>query len=123
VQLLPVGWKVAQVTVNNGRSVITVDHDRAGKRALVIELTASCDLAGATKVASEQPGARRYLLKDRTTRAYDFSGGCVTQHFRAAGPSAVRMTDTASTELGFVTRDELRQALDRRSRGRLQLDP
>jgi hypothetical protein len=33
------------------------------------------------------------------------------------------MTDTASTELGFVTRDELRQALDRRSRGRLQLDP
>ena len=32
VQLLPAGWTVAQVTVNNGRSVITVDHDRAGKR-------------------------------------------------------------------------------------------
>jgi tRNA A-37 threonylcarbamoyl transferase component Bud32 len=123
LQLVPVDWTVAEVAVNNSRSAITLDHDRGGRAAMVVKLTASCDLAGATKVASEQPGARRYLLKDRTTRAYDFSGGCVTQRFRAAGPSAVRMTDTASTELGFVTRDELRQALDRRSRGRLQLDP
>jgi hypothetical protein len=33
------------------------------------------------------------------------------------------MSDTASTELGFTTREELRQALERRSDGRLQLDP
>ena len=32
VQLLPVGWTVAEVAVNNGRSVITLDHDRAGKQ-------------------------------------------------------------------------------------------
>ena len=32
VQLLPVGWSVAEVAVNNGRSVLTLNHDRAGDR-------------------------------------------------------------------------------------------
>jgi hypothetical protein len=96
---------------------------------MVVRLSASCDLAGATEVTSEQPGARRYLRIDRTapgfsaTRAYTFSGGCVTQRFRGAGPSAPRLSDTASTEFGFITREELRQALSQRSNGRLELDP
>jgi hypothetical protein len=129
LQLVPADWKVTEVAVNNGRSVITLDHDRAGSGAMVVRLTTACDLAGATEVTSEQSGARRYLRIDRTstefsaTRAYTFSGGCVTQRFRAAGPSAFRLSDTASTEFGFITREELRQALERRSRGRLELDP
>jgi tRNA A-37 threonylcarbamoyl transferase component Bud32 len=129
LQLVPVDWTVAEVAVNNGRSVITLDHDRGGRAAMVVRLTASCDLAGATEVTSEQRGARRYLRVDRNstefsaTRAYTFQGGCVTQRFRAAGPSASRMSDTASTEFGFISRDELRQALSQRSHGRLELDP
>jgi hypothetical protein len=129
VQLMPVGWSVAEVAVNNGRSLITLDHDRGGRAAVVVRLTASCDLTGATEVASEQPGARRYLRVDgdapgsSATRAYTFPGGCVTQRFRAAGPSGLRLSDTASSEFGFITRDELRQALDERSDGRLELDP
>src|SRR5215216_2999134 len=129
LQLVPADWTVAEVAVNNGRSVITLDHDRAGSGAMVVRLTASCDLAGATEVTSEQAGARRYLRMDRNstefsaTRAYTFPGGCVTQRFRAAGPSAFRLSDTASTEFGFITREELRQALSQRSGGRLELDP
>jgi membrane-associated phospholipid phosphatase/tRNA A-37 threonylcarbamoyl transferase component Bud32 len=129
LQVLPVGWSVAEVAVNNGRSVITLDHDRGGNAAVVITLTASCDLTGATEVTSEQPGARRYLRMDRAatgssaTRAYTFPGGCVTQRFNAAAPSAPRMSDTAATDLGFTTRPELREALEERSDGRLQLDP
>ncbi|HEX2184123.1 MAG TPA: hypothetical protein VHN78_01290, partial [Chloroflexota bacterium] len=100
-----------------------------GKAALVVQLAAACDLTGATEVTSEQPGARRYLRTDRTapgfsaTRAYVFPGGCVTQRFSRAGPSELRMNDTASTELGFITREQLGQALRQRSDGRLQLDP
>jgi hypothetical protein len=127
---VPVDWKVAEVTVNNGRSVITLDHDRAGKQAMVVELTAAaCNLTDAREVTSEQRGARRYLHVGPTapgflaTRFYSFDGGCVTQRFRTAAPSALRMSDTASTELGFVTRDELGQALAQRSNGRLRLDP
>ena len=129
LQLVPVDWTVAEVAVNNGRSMITLDHDRGGSAAMVVRLTASCDLAGATEVTSEQPGARRYLRVDpnstefSATRAYTFPGGCVTQRYRAAGPSALRLGDTASTEFGFITREELGQALSQRSHGRLELDP
>jgi tRNA A-37 threonylcarbamoyl transferase component Bud32/membrane-associated phospholipid phosphatase len=129
LQLVPVDWTVAKVAVNNGRSVITLDHDRGAKAAMVVRLSASCDLAGATEVTSEQPGARRYLRVDpnstefSATRAYTFPGGCVTQRYRAAGPSALRLSDTASTEFGFISREELRRALSQRSHGRLELDP
>jgi tRNA A-37 threonylcarbamoyl transferase component Bud32/membrane-associated phospholipid phosphatase len=123
LQLLPVGWSVAEVAVNNGRSVITLDHDRAGTAAMRVELTAACDLTGATEVTSEHPEALRYVLVDRASRAYKFSGGCVTQRFTAAAPSALRMRDTAATELGFTTRAALQAALSVRSDGRLQLDP
>jgi hypothetical protein len=93
----------------------------------VVELTAAaCDLTGARKVASEQQGARRYYRPgpgSSGTRFYDFSGGCVTQRFRAAAPSAARMNETASSDFGFVTREQLRHALSQRSHGRLELDP
>jgi membrane-associated phospholipid phosphatase/tRNA A-37 threonylcarbamoyl transferase component Bud32 len=129
VQLLPVGWTLADVKVQDGRARISFDTDRAGAAAVVMELTASCDLAGASEVTSEQSGARRYLRVDRNstevsaTRAYTFPGGCVTQRFRGAGPSALRLSDTAAVEFGFITRDELRQVLSRQSGGRLTLDP
>jgi tRNA A-37 threonylcarbamoyl transferase component Bud32/membrane-associated phospholipid phosphatase len=128
LQLVPVDWKVAEVAVNNGRSVITLDHDRGGRAALVVRLTdaAACDLAGATEVTSEQRGASRYVRFDpngTATRLYVFPGGCVTQRFRAAAPSALRMSDTAASDFGFVTREGLRQALSQRSHGRLELDP
>ena len=94
---------------------------------MVVRLTGAgaCDLAGARRVTSEQLGARRYVHIDASslTRTYVFPGGCVTQHFRGAGPSAAGMDDTASTEVGFTTREQLRRALAQRSDGRLQLDP
>jgi tRNA A-37 threonylcarbamoyl transferase component Bud32/membrane-associated phospholipid phosphatase len=123
LQLLPVDWRVAEVAVNDGRSVITLDHDRGGKAALVVRLTAACDVAGAREVSSEQPGATRWYRGRDNTRAYKFPGGCVTQRFRAAAPSAARMNETAASDFGFITREELRQALSQRSHGRLELDP
>jgi hypothetical protein len=129
VEVLPVGWSVAEVAVNNGRSVITLDHDRAGKRAVVVRLTASCDLAGATEVTSEQSGARRYLRVDRAapgfsaTRAYAFPGGCITARISAPTASGQQLTTETSSAIGFTTREQLRQALRQRSDGRLQLDP
>ena len=123
LQLVSVDWTVAKVTVNNGRSVITLNHNGGGKAAMVVRLTASCDLAGATEVTSEQQGATRWYRARDNTRAYKFPGGCVTQRFSGAGPSAPRMSDTASTEFGFITREQLGQALSQRSHGRLDLDP
>ena len=80
--------------------------------------------ASATRQHERHQPARDLALSAlRAGRAYTFPGGCVTQRFRGAAPSAFRMSDTASTEVGFITREELGQALERRSHGRLQLDP
>jgi tRNA A-37 threonylcarbamoyl transferase component Bud32 len=129
VQFLPVGWSVAEVAVNNGRSLITMHHDRAGRAAVVVQLTASCDLTGAAEVTSEQPGARRYLRIDRNapgfsaTRAYVFPGGCITERLTVPAASGQQLTSETSSAIGFATREALRQALRQRSDGRLDLDP
>ena len=63
VEILPAGWTLGDVVVGNDRSRFTLTSDRGG--VLVAELTASCDLAGAVELTSEQPGARRYLRIER----------------------------------------------------------
>ncbi len=118
VQVLPTGWSVAEVAVNNGRSLITLNHDRAGSAAMVVKLSASCDLTGATEVTSEQPGACRYARVDRTatgssaTRAYVFPRGCATAQISPAAATGPHMITETSSVIGFTTRQALRQALD-----------
>jgi hypothetical protein len=128
VQLLPVGWTLADVKVQDGRGRISFNTDRAGQAAVVVELTASCDLTGAVELSSEQQTARRYLRIERNptgvamTRAYTFPGGCVTQRLLAPAASRQQLASEASFGLGFTTRQDLRQALRQRSSGRLELD-
>jgi hypothetical protein len=128
VQLLPVGWTLADVKVQDGRARISFDTDRAGAAAVVVELAASCELAGAVELSSEQQTARRYLRVERNaaevsiTRAYTFPGGCVTQRLLAPAATRQQLASEAAFALGFATRQELRQALSQRSGGRLELD-
>jgi tRNA A-37 threonylcarbamoyl transferase component Bud32/membrane-associated phospholipid phosphatase len=123
------GWKVADVAVNNGRSVITLDHDRAGKRAVVVRLAAGCDTTGTFEMPSPAPEVRRYQRVDQSTSAFGatwyhrFPGGCMTYRLHSTrdleGSFAIELPGL----LGFVTRDALREALRQRSDGRLRLDP
>jgi hypothetical protein len=128
VPVLPVGWTLADVKVQDGRARISFDTDRAGAAAVVVELTASCELAGVVELSSEQQTARRYLRVDRNaagvvvTRAYTFPGGCVTQRLAAPAQSREQLAGEASFALGFTTREELGQALSQHSSGRLTLD-
>jgi hypothetical protein len=52
-----------------------------------------------------------------------FEGGCVTAQLRSAGNVDAALARQTSSAIGFVTRAALRQAVDERSNGRLQLDP
>jgi hypothetical protein len=55
---------------------------------------------------------------------YDqFPGGCVTSRLRLTTDPNGEFAAQAPQVLGFTTRDTLRQALSRRSDGRLELDP
>jgi tRNA A-37 threonylcarbamoyl transferase component Bud32 len=124
-----VGWKLASVAVNDGRSVVTLDNDRAGSGAMVVQLTGACDPTGATQVPSEQVGVRRYQRVEQVaprfsaTRFDVFPGGCVTTRLTTTAESRAELTSQAPLLLGFTSRAALRQALEVRSAGRLHLDP
>jgi hypothetical protein len=129
VEVAPPGWSLNDVKVGRGFATIVFDIDRPHQIAAVtVDLAPTCDLAGATEVSSEQPGARRYIRIDRNasparvTRSYVFAGGCVSERFTSPS-SPERLAADASTSLGFVSRERLAADLDRRSDGRLHLDP
>jgi tRNA A-37 threonylcarbamoyl transferase component Bud32 len=126
---LPVGWMMGTVTVNDGRSVIPLNHDRAGPGVLVIRLTATCDTRGATEVSSDQPQVQRYQRIDRqtprleATRFDRFPGGCVTAQATVPAANQAEITGQLTTIPSYTTRQALQQALDQRSGGRLRLNP
>jgi tRNA A-37 threonylcarbamoyl transferase component Bud32/membrane-associated phospholipid phosphatase len=128
VRALPAGWTVASVAVNNGRSVLTLDNDRAGIGAVEVRLTAACDPAGASKAPSAPAGVHRYQRIERTTAAYSatwydkFASGCVTYRLRSTTDLQGDFANQAPLVLGFITRQALQQALETRSGGRLHLD-
>jgi hypothetical protein len=129
LQVAPPGWTLNDVKAGSGFASIVFNTDRPMQQAAVtVELLPSCDLAGATEVSSEVPGARRYIridraaTPDRVTRTYTFPGGCVTERYDSP-VSPERMAADASSSFGFVTRDQLAAELSRRSDGRLDLDP
>jgi len=129
---LPVGWSFRLLTVDNGRSTITLNHDRAGPKAINLRFAPTCDTTGATEVAADVPGARRFeggpiAGTDTILTWYEvFPGGCTTAQLnsRNATPNVL---DDLSAEAGrvitFVSRTALAEALDERSDGRLQLNP
>jgi tRNA A-37 threonylcarbamoyl transferase component Bud32/membrane-associated phospholipid phosphatase len=128
VRTLP-GWTVAGANATNGWSGLTLNHDRAGERAVVVRLTATCDPAGATEVPSDRPGVRHYQRTQRLTGRfmatwYDrFPGGCVTYQLRSTTDIEATFATEAPLVLRLTTRQALEQVLDERSNGRLHLDP
>jgi tRNA A-37 threonylcarbamoyl transferase component Bud32/membrane-associated phospholipid phosphatase len=129
VAALPSGWTLADVAVNDGRSVLTFDSDRAGEGAMTVLLRAGCDLAGATRARADQAGLLRYQRLERlaprytATRLDVFPGGCLASRLVAAVASSEQLSQESSRILGLVSRDSLRLELERRSSGRLHLDP
>jgi hypothetical protein len=124
-----VGWRVANVAVNNGRAVVTLDHDRAGAGAVVVRMAAACDPAGAVEAPSQEPRVRRFVQVERLAGAFSatwydrFPGGCVTYRLYSTTDPTGQFANEAPSLLGLTTRGQLREALSQRSHGRLHLDP
>ena len=120
------GWTVANITVNDGRSVLTLDHDWAGVAALVVADRLRSERGG--RGPSATTGVRHYQriqsAGEATATWYDqFPGGCVTSQLHLTSDPNGEFAAQAPQVLGFTSRAALQEALSRRSDGRLQLDP
>jgi hypothetical protein len=122
------GWALAEVAVNEGRSMITLDHDRAGAGVVVARLTAACDPTGAVERLAAEPGTHAYRRIEQLSGEYSatwydrFPGGCVTYRLHSRSDLQGRFASEVPLLFGFTSRQVLRQALYERSGGRLQLD-
>ena len=114
----PGGWELGSVDVHDGHASFTLDSDRGGSRALKVTLRATCDVAGAIEVPSDEPGTARFdelPTVDRGfqgVRMYRFDGGCVTYRFDIDSKRAPALVDEASLAIGFISRAEVRARME-----------
>jgi hypothetical protein len=139
LRTFPVG-NAGALYVRNGESVLEVDHisvdsninagdqpqTQPGPGGVRIRLTAACDVGTVGEGRTIAPGIRRFQVQEPRgvpVVADVFLGGCVTYRPPRGMDASARLLDQAERAVAFRTRDELRQALRRRSNGRLELDP
>ena len=109
---LPDGWEVATVNVNQDRTVITLDSDRAGDGAAILRFAHRCDITEAVQAPSDLPAADRYdsitsaAPSFEGARYYVFPGGCVSWTFDFdSGASATEAIAVAGA-LMLVSRED-----------------
>jgi tRNA A-37 threonylcarbamoyl transferase component Bud32/membrane-associated phospholipid phosphatase len=139
VQALPADI-IGALAVRDGESVLELSHGslaisliagewpraQAAAGSVTIRLTASCAVAPTGEGQTVAPGVTRFPIQGPASppQVVDvFPGGCVTYRPEPGiGPSAP-LLEQAQRAVTFRTRDDLREALRRRSGGRLELDP
>ncbi len=139
VQALPAGIYGA-LRVGDGESVLELSHAsldislsvaeppraHAAAGSVTIRLTATCAVPTAGEGQTVAPGVRRFQLDGpaSTPEMVDvFPGGCVTYQQEPGAGASAALLHQAQRAVTYRTRDDLREALRRRSGGRLQLDP
>jgi hypothetical protein len=129
VTLVPAGWTLGSFNARNGAADFRMSSDIAGSRAVDVQLVRACDITGATKVPSDEPGTSRWERIQsvrsgyRGVRYYTFDGGCVRYVFRLSGPTRAAPVNDVSLAVAFVSRDQLRREVKDSSDGQLHLDP
>jgi tRNA A-37 threonylcarbamoyl transferase component Bud32/membrane-associated phospholipid phosphatase len=137
VQALPADI-IGTLAVRDGESVLELSHAslaiflgeqpraQAAAGSVTIRLTPTCAVATTGEGRTVAPGVTRFPIQGPASppQVVDlFPGGCVTyQPELDIGPSAP-LLDQARRAVTYRTRDDLREALRRRSGGRLELDP
>lgn len=112
IENMPAGWSFETIDIRNGRSFFALDSDRAGDRAVRVTFVPTCDVAGATEIATDQPGARRFervesvLRQYRGVRLYQFPGGCVSYRFEFSR-RGLALVNEVSLAIGFASRNEV----------------
>jgi hypothetical protein len=116
----PTGWTFAGWFARSGSFGFFLDSDRAGARAVEVELTARCDPGSAIEVgpSEDEAGTRRFEQplslppNYATDRFYTFEGGCVVYRYRFGDTDDATLALEADQALGFRPRSEIVEDLD-----------
>lgn len=126
---MPMGWRFAGMDAGRGSARVWLDSDRAGRGAVVVTLSGSCDVDGTTEVPTDHPGMRRFERVNQVTprfegeRSYTFEGGCLTVTLSVGGADRVEPLAVAATVIDVVRRSQVQQRVREQTDGRLSLDP
>lgn len=118
VDILLTGWRFAGSETIKGAFRFWLDSDRAGLRAVQVELVPECDVSNAVEVTPgiDEAGTRRYeeplSLRPAFSadRFYTFPGGCVRVAYRfGVGESTLVLE--ADQAIGFRPRQDVVDAV------------
>ena len=113
IAALPSGWTAAGAEIASGQASFVLNSGQAGLQAVTITLTATCDIAGAQQIPSDQPGMRRFerplslVPAYSGVRYYTFPGGCATYQFAFAPGASPALATTVDSAVAFMPRSEL----------------
>ena len=127
VAALPPGWTAAGAEIASGQASFELDSGSmavgggvqfvlgpSGQlQTVTITLTATCDIAGARQIPSDQPGMRRFerplslVPRYSDVRYYVFPGGCATYRFVLAPGASPVLATTVGSAVAFMPRSEL----------------
>ena len=121
------GWTVANVAVNDGRSVITLTTTAPAppRSSCAWRPPATGPVRSRRRRRSQEcAGSSGWSTSPARSATWhdEFPGGCVTYRLHSTTDPTGQFADEARSVLGFTTREQLRQALSQRSGGRLELD-
>ena len=128
IAALPSGWTTVNAEISSGRASFGLDSGSlAGAggvrfvlgqpvqqlQTVTITLTATCDIAGAQQIPSDQPGMRLFerplslVPKYSDVRYYTFPGGCATYQFVLAPGASPAVTTAVDSAVAFMPRSVL----------------
>jgi len=129
LEATPIGWTVRVAHIDERGMRFTLDSKIAGEDAARVELSSECDTSEHVEVPSDIPGTTRFEFIEsidtgvKGQRIYEFDGGCVTIDIDFEVDVSAALINEISLALGFVTREEVNDAIRDATDGREQVDP
>jgi hypothetical protein len=112
------GWRTTNFDAETGRTSFDLESDRSD-RAVLVNFTRRCRVAGATPIAPRADGVRTHLQVRSISSRYAgtlsdvFPGGCVTYRFDFERGPHIGLMEDFQASLGLFSRRELRLQLRR----------
>lgn len=115
VASLPVGWRFAGFTAEDGIGTFALDAEAAGEDALRVTFTRRCDdrVAAGEPVEDDEPGTEatevvRSESPYEAVRRFEVPGGCVVYELRfASGAPVDRLLADVERGISFIERARL----------------